>query len=370
MKLFCNKSLVAWLLCLSLGLPKVSASIGLTEDDRLFVSGDALLRYESVKVDRPGAQRQELLRTVGHLVLGYKLDESITFQVGGRTGPLDNQQTATITLEPLNSDSSRGDRDLYIDLWEVEVRGSGWKATAGRSIYPFWSATGSVWDSDVNPAGLYFQKDWKGSAEGQPVQLGLGWYALPDGALRFTGQAITAQAKRSWALDSGKLTAAFQWLHIQGGSDAYYSRAVHHERDYDIVQLSLAYTLPAFAKSLTAGLDVFHNLTNYDPSDTFGEANEDEDLGFVLGLSWGSNRKAGDLRLRYGYFYKPALAVNPSLTEDTFSPISTSNFKGHDLRATYSLRDNITLEARALFSDQIVGSISADRYRIDLSYSF
>lgn len=352
----------------SLLLP-LSGQIPLTEDERLFVTGDAQLRYESHDTTRPSTKRQERVRLTAHLIAGYKVADAVTARVGARTGELTNQHSPTVTLWQIDDDHGYGRRSYYLDRWELEYKAGPWRALLGRTIWPFYGVTDYIWDRDVNPAGIYGAYSWKGAEAS--TSLAAAYYALPDGALSFTGTVATAQVRMVRPLGGGNLTAAFQWMQMGGGSQAKYPRARNNERDYAIGQFSLAYGWRVFGKPASVGFDLFHNFASYnDPADVFAYANRDDDSGFGLGLSWGQNRKAGDWRFRYNYTYQEALSVNPSTSEDTFSRLGTSNYKGHDFRVIYSILDSLTIMARLKLSEEIKGSASADRFRIDLLYQF
>jgi len=349
-------------------LPPLNGEIQLHEEQDLYLEGDAKIRYENDDTTRPGTGRRERLRLTAHLVLGYRPSDAFSFRVGGRTGAHGNQHTPTVTLERISGDQSLGDRSYYLDRWEMEYAKDDWRVLLGRTRWPFWSASGYIWDGDVNPAGAYAARSWEGA--GLSHSLAAAYYALPDGALSFTGEVGTLQYLASRSLGPGKLKAAVQWLQYEGGSRAKFAKARNNERDYQIGQLSAAYQWPVFDQPFSVGFDLFHNFEDYGPGDAFGFANRDEDTGYGLALSWGQNKQAGDWRLRYNYTRQETLAVNPSSSEDTFSRLGTSNYTGHDFRVIYSLLDNLTIMARFLDSEEIEGDAGGDRFRIDTKYSF
>ena len=349
-------------------LPLLNAEIPLHPEHDLYLEGDAKIRYENDDTTRPGTERRERLRLTAHLVLGYRPGDAFTFRVGGRTGAQDNQHTPTVTLERISGEQSLGDRSYYLDRWEVEYVENDWRVLLGRTRWPFWSASGYIWDGDVNPAGAYAARGWEGGGLGH--SLAAAYYALPDGALSFTGEVGTLQYLATGALGPGTLKAAVQWLQYEGGAEAKFARGRFNERDYEIGQLSAAYQWPVFDQPFSVGFDLFHNFEDYGPGDAFGFANRDEDTGYGLALSWGQNKKAGDWRLRYNYTHQETLAVNASTSEDTFSRLGTSNYKGHGFRVIYSILDNLTIMARFLDSEEIKGDARGDRFRIDTKYTF
>lgn len=348
----------------------LSGEIGLTEDGSAFVEGDVKFRYENHDTDRPGTERQERGRITSHLVLGYRLEDSFTFRVGGRTGSLNNQHTPTVTVWNIKN-SKNGTRSYYVDRWEAVYKKDGWQAIAGRTLNPFWSATGYIWDGDINPAGGYLAHIWTHDEkkDGETTLAGA-YFALPDGGLDFSGEAAIAQVQHVRPLGEGKLTAALQWMQIDGASSVDHGRAAGNLRDYGIGQISMAYKLPLFGQPFSAGFDLFKNFEDYGAGDPFGQANDDEDTGYGIGLSWGQNKQAGDWRLRYNYTYQEALGSSPSVSEDTFSRLGTTNYKGHGFRVIYSILDNLTVMGRLMLSEEIKGDADAHRFRIDTKYSF
>ena len=346
----------------------LQAGIELLENHNLYLEGDAKIRYENDATTRPGSGRRERLRLTSHLIVGYRPSEALAFRLGGRTGALGNQHTPTVTLERISGDQSLGDRRFYLDRWEIEYGEDAWRVLLGRTRWPFWSASGYIWDGDVNPAGTYGAYRWEGGSVRHSVAAA--YYALPDGALSFTGEVGTVQYVARVPFGPGTFKAAVQWLQYEGGANAKYAKARNNERDYEIGQFSLAYQWEVWGQPTSAGFDVFRNFADYEEDDVFGFANRDEDSGFGLALSWGQNKKAGDWRVRYNYTYQETLSVNPSTSEDTFSRLGTSNYKGHGFRVIYSILDNLTIMARFMDSEEIKGDAGGDRFRIDTKFSF
>lgn len=355
------------MLCLILA-PFAVGEIPLTPDGDISLYGFLQPRYESSDTDRPGTLREERLRITVQTVLKFQLDEAWSLHSGGTTGDLRNQHSTTVTVKTLDSDHGYGNRSLFLNHWELRYNAGDWQARLGRTPWAFWSLTDYQWDSDINPAGAFASRTWK--REGTETSLGGAYYALPDGGLHFTGSMATAQILHRRPMLDGTVTVALQHFHMMGGANAKFPRARGNERDYDILQLSLQQGIKVHGKPFTAGIELFKNVADYNPSDRFGYANRDEDFGYGLALSWGENKKAGDWRLRYNYTHQEALAVNPAVSEDSFSRLGTSNYKGHDFRVIYSVLDRLTVMARYLISEEIVGNAKGDRFRIDVNCKF
>lgn len=355
-------------LCL-LALP-AWGQIPLAEDGQLSVSGSSTFRYEYQDSTVAGAFKQERLRLSARVDGRWEVRENWTFSSGVRTGSLENQQTPTVTIKTLDSRSGYGSRAVYVDRWEAGWQQANNRVLIGRTMWPFWAATDAVWDRDAHPAGL-FASHRHPSGEAAHT-FAAAYYWLPDGGLRFTGRMATVQLRREEPLGKGRLSYALQWLHMEGEPHARHARARANERDYRIAQVSLTYAVKWVGQPAVFGLDVFHNFKTYpaDGLDTFAAAFRDERTGFALAFSIGRNRTRGDWRFRYHYVYQAALSVNPALNADTRFHVRTSNYRGHDLRFTYSLSDRWTLSPRALFAKEIVGNIRGQRYRLDLSFVF
>ena len=337
----------------------------------LTFTGDAQLRYENHDTTRPGTFQQERLRLTAHLVGQWNFTPGLDARFGARTGEQGNQHSPTLTLKPLDARHDYGQRSVYLDVWHLEGQAGPWRAVAGRMIWPFFSVYDAVWDTDVNPAGLYLLRTYSGPAEFNHT-LAIAGYHLPDGAVRFTGRMLTAQVRRDQPLADGHLTTALQWFQMQGEPGARYPQGRANERDYRIAELSLSYTATLRDRPASVGFDLFHNFKRYPATgpDTFATLNRTERTGYSFGLSWGENRDPGDWRVRYNFTHQEALAVNPATSEDTITRLGLSNYCGHDFRFIYSLRSDLTIMPRLTLSEEIVGPANAYRFRLDLSWGF
>jgi hypothetical protein len=337
----------------------------------LKVTGDAQLRYENHDTTRPGVFRQERVRLTAHVVGTWAFSDDFALTVGARTGELGNQHSPTVTLKALDDHHGYGKRSVYLDRWALTWRQGPWRAEAGRALWPFFSVSDAVWDTDVNPAGLYLEHAFAAAGKAKHT-IAAAAYRLPDGALRFTGRMATLQARREQPTAWGKLTTAAQWLQMEGEAGARYAAGRPNERDYRIGELSASLSNRWRGHAVSAGVDLFHNFATYPAigPDTLAAANRDERTGYSLALSWGENKRAGDWRLRYNFTCQEMLAVNPAMSEDTQSRLGFSNYLAHDFRAIYSIRADLTVTARYIVSEQIVGSFDADRFRIDLEWKF
>lgn len=335
------------------------------------VSGDLQLRYESSDSTQPGVQRQVRLRSAAHLLLDWSPAAGATLRVGGRSGSLSSHQSASFTLATLDRNHGYGTRTAYLDRWELDWRGEGWRAVLGRSVWPFWSVTDYLWDGDVNPAGAFASREWATEA-GTKTTLSGAVYALPDGGLRFTGRAgiLALRQDRPWG--AGRLRYGVQWMQLEGEPNARYTLSRPHERDYRIGQVSIQYSSKWAGQPASVGLDVFHNFKTYSATgpDLEAAAFRDERSGFGLGLSWGQNKATGDWRLRYNYAWQEALSASPALSEESLSRMSFTNYRGHDFRFIYSLHPDLTATLRAMLVEQIVGPSRSERYRLDLQWAF
>ena len=102
-------------------LPAASGQIHLVDDGRLSVSGSSTFRYEYQDSTAAGAFKQERLRLSARVDGHWEARENWTFASGVRTGSLENQQTPTVTIKPLDSRSGYGSRAIYVDRWQAGV---------------------------------------------------------------------------------------------------------------------------------------------------------------------------------------------------------------------------------------------------------
>lgn len=344
----------------------LAATAHAATDTPVRVTADFNLRYEVHDIDTPGVFEQERLRLTAHVAAAWTPAPWATLRVGARTGQLDNQHSPTITLRTLDPYHGLGRRDVYLDVWQVVLRHDTTTATLGRMEYPFWSAGEVLWDGDVNPAGVF-----AAHTLGDGTRLAAAAFALPDGALGFTGHAAVAAVERTFANDGHPLRLAFTGLRVWGDGPARYAAARANELDYAIVQASAQLALSTGDTPASVGLDLFHNLETYG-ADTpaWAAALRDDRTGGAAYLSVGRSAEPGDVRFRYAFAWKGGLAVIPSASEDTLSRLGTSNYLAHDVRVTFVVLENLTVTPRLSLSRRVQGEGDAFRFRIDTNLGF
>lgn len=333
------------------------------------MTGSVNFRYEDLNTVSTVERRQERLRMIARLDAQVRFMENGNLLVGGRTGDKNNQQTSTITLVDLNDTSGLGNRSVFLDTWALRYARSGGTLQLGRTPWPFWSVSESVWDRDIHPAGaMGLIAPQQGPLSG--YQLAAALYRLPDGAVHFTGTLFTAQVMRQVRLNGGTLRTALQWFAMNGGSEARFPLGQPNLRDYSIGLFSVQYRWQVQSTPVAAGIDVFHNFENYGPQDAFAYAHKDRDTGFALGLSLGQNLSKGDWQLRYAFTYQEMLSVNPATSDDLISSLGLTNYRAHDFRLIYSLLRHTTLGLRFTTAEQLIGQAKANRWRVDLVHRF
>lgn len=347
-------------LCCGLSLP-LAAEIAIPELPALAVFGDTTLRYEREYDEATGRPDRTRVRITQHLGLVYTAESDWEARVRARTGEHSNQHTPTVTIWAPD-DNPYGQRGVYLDVYQLAGSRGRFAWTAGRQEFPFWANTDYFWDTDVTPLGVSAQL---GGGEKDPRwQLNLGSYTTPDGLRGFQGYLFSAQVqhRRPWA--RGTLRAA-QALHLfPAETGARFLKEAFTDRDYLISVTSLRWETRWQDWPVALGADALVNILEADVP----QASERWGLGLVASL--GENRKPGDWRFVYAYAHIERFAVHPEFAQDTISRFDTSNLRGHDLRAIYSLATELTIMARLSLTEAIIGPAEGFRFRIDIDYAF
>ncbi len=130
-----------------------------------------------------------------------------------------------------------------------------------------------------------------------------------------------------------------------------------------------------------------HNFTDNAAYPWIAEAQLDQETtGFVASISYGSLKDKNDIQVGYSYAHIPKYSVVDYFAQDDWVswsfPDSTpgtrsSNFRGHEFKASYAFGPNFNVVTRLYLVDGIKKNMptaasveSANRFRVDLNIGF
>lgn len=354
------------------GIPWIDSNTNLT------VYADLRLRYE-VDWDShtpAGAERDDRHRGRIRARAGFDYRFSNAWSVGSRLRTGDSRSQQSPHLSFVNDDGPRDELDFVLDRYFLQYKEGKVTSWAGRNIFPFWQQNELLWDEDVTPTGLaatYAEKIGKGTLTGVA-----GGFYLPDGGYDLNGQMLAGQLRYALPLGPGQFTAASGLFFMNGNDGANNLLDRNGERDYLIGAVNAQWSQPVNNYPLTFGADLFHNFKDYGAAETapFPAGDSDEDLGYVLSVTYGQLKERHDWLVGYYWAHIETFAVNASYAQDDWHRFGTptqtraSDFEGHEFRVAYAVSKNINLVGRLYLVDAITTQQDGNRFRLDFNWRF
>jgi Putative porin len=345
----------------------------------LTLSGDLRLRYEWDWDSQNGAgvarTDRDRARYRARANLGYKLSQEWTFGARVRTGNRNSQQSPHLTFSA--SDDITDDFEGALDRYFLQFKQGSLTAWGGRNVTPFWQQNEMFWDEDVTPTGVAASHETK--LEQGTLTTTAGAFYLPDGMTDLNGTLVGGQVKYSRPVAPAQLTLAAGLYSYDGKRGAANLRNRNGVRGYLLGILSAQWSTPvATGRTFTVGADLIKNFENYSTTDAlpFVARHADETAGYVLSLLYGSLKNPHDWQVGWFYAHVETLAVNASYAQDDWARFGSAtqadvtDFKGHELRATYVITKNLNAQLRFFAVEAITSIQDGKRCRIDLNWKF
>ena len=319
------------------------------------VSGDLRLRYEGQFRDRAVSNGKDRHRGRVRLRIGAKkklADDQVEIGIRLATGGGTTSTNQTF-------DNNFNGKDVFVDRAYAKVKPNALKCltvVGGKMSNPL-VATDMVWDSDVNPEGVWAQL--KREADTVTPFAGAGYFIVDEDNRTVASPHDTTLVAAQVGFDA-KPAEGVSWtaavthylFDFHAGSVGAGFLAGAGPMDYRLLNVTNQVKFKVAGQSVKAYFDYIFNCGNNDPRSRF----KDKDSGYAAGVSVGSNRKAGDVAVKYKYAYIEPNCTVPGLADSDFGLGTGTNAKGHKVGATYNITDGWTISGTIFFTRAIVGS--------------
>jgi hypothetical protein len=315
----------------------------------------------------------------------YQFGDKWSARVQARSGPNGSQQSPHITIHDFDGGSS-GPYEFNFEYWFMRYQSGGFEGWAGRNDLSFWHQDDFFVFDNVTYAGAggRYRHEMGQSA----LTFNLNYVALPVGMRDFSGTGLIGQVvyERD-AGDSGFTIAGAFNVTSADADDPVAAKLLteNGSRDYSVFDLQFQYRSKIGDMPYDVGIDFTHNAENYDnePVGSFSEFHKDHVDGHVVHFTLGEKSDAGDWQFGYYYAHQEALTTHSSYVQDdwvrwgTSIQARTTNMKGSEFRALYTVRPGFNIFARLFIVDAIdllqAGDIALEtgsRFRIEANIAF
>ncbi len=288
-------------------------------------------------------------------------------RVGAKKTWLDKQLEAVFRLASGSSDdpsstnqsfdTNFGEKDVWIDQAYAKYKPKaikGLELVGGKMKNPLVH-TNVVWDSDVNPEGVWAV--YKCPIE--PIQpfIGAGYFQNDENSGSHNGTLAAYQGGVIIHLneDTKWTTAAtwYDWNRYEttfdraGGNTMAGGRLTAEE--FDVVNVTSKLSSKAWGVPVSVWGDWAHNTKN-----ALDDGTED---AYGVGVKLGQNKKKDDLSVKYKYAYIEANASPGAFNDSDFGH---SNSRGHQVGVAYNLTDFMTAGVNLFYTQGVDGSTFDD----------
>ncbi len=311
------------------------------------IYGDLRLRYH---LEKPDDHTQDKHRGRFRLRVGAKktwldkqLEVGFRLASGSSDDPTSTNQTFT---------GNFSEKQVWIDLAYAKYQPKalkGFMAVGGKMKNPFVH-TNMIWDSDVNPEGVWVVYRYGGLGPVEPFA-GFGFFQLDHNSDAADATLHAYQAGATWKVTKDvKWTAALAYYDY-GHYEDHFSRAKSNTEvggyltaeEFNVLNLTNKVSWKAFNLPMSAYVDYAHNCGN----ELGGQSD-----AFAVGYKVGKNKKKGDWSASYKYAYIQANATPAAFNDSDFG---NTNRKGHQWGAKYNLLDSVTAGVNLFCTEPISG---------------
>ena len=292
-------------------------------------------------------------------------------RVGAKKTWLDNQMEVGFRLasgsddDPTSTnqsfDNSFSEKAVWIDRAYARYQPNwlkGFTVIGGKFATPMVH-TDMVWDSDVNPEGVWAQ--YKAKLDGLEPFVNAGYFIFEENHGGYDGTMAAYQVGLIWKIMKDlKLTLAgtyYDWDHYE--TEWRYAHGNHvvnglmAAQAFEVINLTGKLSFKLMGLPMGAYFDWAHNCAEEDTNRGW----DGQDNACAAGFKVGANKKKGDWSVGYKYAHIQANSL-PGFNDSDFG---FSNRKGHVLKATYNITDWLTFATGVFYTEPCSGPHEDER---------
>jgi len=339
------------------------------EDLNLY--GDLRLRYQGECFS--GRSEKSRNRARFRLRVGLKkmwLDDQMELGFRLASGSSDDPTSTNQTF-----DDHFSEKHVWIDLAYAKYKPnwlSGCTIIGGKMKNPLVH-TNLVWDSDVNPEGVWAQ--YKRRLGDLEPFVNVGYFIMDEVHEGHDTTLAAYQAGLNWKITKDvKWTIAGTYYDFDHFDTSYRAANGNDVNDagnlaagqFHLINVTNKVGFKAFGLPMSAYFDFIHNCGDKDNTPGYtGQGN-----GYAVGLKVGKNKKKGDCSFDYKYAYIEANCTPGALNDSDFGG---ANRKGHVWGAKYNVTDSLTLGGKVFLTEPVTGCRTNQRditVQLDLVWRF
>ena len=322
--------------------------------DNFKIFGDLRLRYHFECFDNGSSEKhigRFRLRVGGKKTwLDKQVEVGFRFATGSSDDPTSTNQSF---------DDNFSEKNLWVDRAYAKYtpkRLPGFYIVGGKMANPFVH-TNMMWDSDVNPEGVWASYTCPGDGPITPF-MGFGFFQLVHNSSDGDATLHAYQVGGKWQIDKDvKWTAALAYYDY-GYYEDNYSRAKNNTisggrltaEEFNVLNLTnkVDWMCALTGLPMSGYLDFAHNC---------GDEADDSDA-IAIGIKMGKNKKKGDWSFAYKYAYIEANASPGAFPDSDFG---ATNSKGHQWGVKHNLDDFLTAGVNLFYTEVVSGADEDDR---------
>ena len=339
--------------------------------DKVTLTGDVRVRYEDITEDGKEDRQRDRFR----LRLGADAKVSDELKIGTRLTSSENGDRASGNSTFTGGGSKK---DVYIDLAYIDYAPAalgGLSLVGGKMELPYIAVADNIWDGDYTPEGFALKYATDGDLK-LITSAGYHWLVEESSSeddAKQLGAQIALKAKTG---DKGHVLAGVGYYGTQDleGDPLFDEKSYGNSSDKIVdggetnaVFASEYEVVEGFAE---VGLDLGLPVKVYG-SYTVNQDADDEDTGYLIGLTAGKAKDVGTLEGGYNWRSLEKDAVLGALSDsDSFG--GGTNGEGHKLFLKYQLAKNLQLGATYYLQvkDPDGKDIDYDRLQLDAVAKF
>lgn len=236
-------------------------------------------------------------------------------------------------------DDSFSEKKVWIDLAYAKHSPKaikGFTIIGGKMKNPFVH-TNMIWDSDVNPEGVWAIYAYPGCGSFEPF-VGMGVFGVENTSSERDARLHAYQVGFNWkVVKDVKWTSALSYYdydnyerHAKATSGNTGTTTLLTAEEFETINLTNKVSWKAFGFPMSAYVDLAHNCAN----ELGGQSD-----AFAVGYKIGKNKKKGDWSAKYKYALIQANSTPGRFNDSDFGH---SNRKGHQLGFAYNITDYLS----------------------------